>query len=338
MDERPYRLHPSTPRRSPRRDPPPTSTPALENSFSQEFTASQSCTDSLSLLRYPANVGVRVGGTRTRDSQHRAVPVSQFFSFDPRSELTSTRPEKDHAGQLHAFHRFLELYPEYRGSGTSAVKLVLMGGSRNVGDATRVENLHALAQELGIDVSHYNRFPHIRPYLLRPQSQVQFVVNAKYSEILNWLSRASIGLSTMVDEHFGINVVEFMVRPAFNQQHLPRTKHITLSGGGSYTYRACLRRAAPRYHRPARRRTDWISRDVARDVRRGLPYSVHAPEGGGARCAAARTHDCSPEVLGGGVREGLGREWVEDLVGAVGSVRMSTRRRCVCEGENGSAC
>ncbi|EIW52437.1 mannosyltransferase [Trametes versicolor FP-101664 SS1] len=102
------------------------------------------------------------------------------------------RPEKDHAGQLHAFHRFLELYPEYRGSGASAVKLVLMGGSRNVGDATRVESLHALAQELGIE------------------SQVQFVVNAKYSEILNWLSRASIGLSTMVDEHFGINVVEFM--------------------------------------------------------------------------------------------------------------------------------
>lgn len=41
---------------------------------------------------------------------------------------------------------------------------------------------------------------------------MHFVVNAKYSEILNWLSRASIGLSTMVDEHFGINVVEFMVR------------------------------------------------------------------------------------------------------------------------------
>ncbi|OJT12992.1 GDP-Man:Man(3)GlcNAc(2)-PP-Dol alpha-1,2-mannosyltransferase [Trametes pubescens] len=106
--------------------------------------------------------------------------------------IAQFRPEKDHAGQLHAFHRFLELYPEYRGSGPSAVKLVLMGGSRNVGDATRVENLHTLARELGID------------------SQVQFVVNAKYSEILNWLSRASIGLSTMVDEHFGINVVEFM--------------------------------------------------------------------------------------------------------------------------------
>ena len=29
--------------------------------------------------------------------------------------------------------------------------------------------------------------------------------------MLSYLSRASLGLSTMVDEHFGINVVEFMV-------------------------------------------------------------------------------------------------------------------------------
>ncbi len=46
------------------------------------------------------------------------------------------------------------------------------------------------------------------------QDQVEFVVNASYPQVLNWLSRASIGLSTMVDEHFGINVVEFMVRGA----------------------------------------------------------------------------------------------------------------------------
>lgn len=28
--------------------------------------------------------------------------------------------------------------------------------------------------------------------------------------MLQWLSRASIGLSTMIDEHFGINIVEYM--------------------------------------------------------------------------------------------------------------------------------
>lgn len=43
------------------------------------------------------------------------------------------------------------------------------------------------------------------------QNFVEFVVNAPYSVVLEWLGKASIGLSTMVDEHFGINVVEFMV-------------------------------------------------------------------------------------------------------------------------------
>jgi len=36
-------------------------------------------------------------------------------------------------------------------------------------------------------------------------------MNAAYPVILEWLSKASIGLSTMVDENFGINIVEFMV-------------------------------------------------------------------------------------------------------------------------------
>jgi alpha-1,2-mannosyltransferase len=37
------------------------------------------------------------------------------------------------------------------------------------------------------------------------------VVNASFPTVLGWLSRSSIGLSTMVDEHFGINIIEFMV-------------------------------------------------------------------------------------------------------------------------------
>lgn len=41
---------------------------------------------------------------------------------------------------------------------------------------------------------------------------MEFVINASHSEVLGWLSRASIGLSTMVDEHFGINVVELLVK------------------------------------------------------------------------------------------------------------------------------
>ncbi|KAI0754464.1 mannosyltransferase [Daedaleopsis nitida] len=115
--------------------------------------------------------------------------------------IAQFRPEKDHAAQLRSFHKLLELYPEYRGQGLVSVKLVLVGGSRNTGDATRVENLRTLARELAI------------------QDQVEFVVNASFPQILDWLSRASIGLSTMVDEHFGINVVEFMAAGAIPVAH-----------------------------------------------------------------------------------------------------------------------
>ena len=47
--------------------------------------------------------------------------------------------------------------------------------------------------------------------------QVRFFVNVSFSDImmLGWLGRASIGLGTMVDEHFGINIVEFMARALF---------------------------------------------------------------------------------------------------------------------------
>ncbi|EMD39617.1 glycosyltransferase family 4 protein [Gelatoporia subvermispora B] len=101
------------------------------------------------------------------------------------------RPEKDHSAQLRAFHELLKSHPEHAAVEHS-VKLVLVGGSRNADDAARVEGLKALANELGI------------------QDRVEFVVNASYPEMLGWLARSSIGLSTMVDEHFGINVVEFM--------------------------------------------------------------------------------------------------------------------------------
>lgn len=98
------------------------------------------------------------------------------------------RPEKDHIAQLRAFHTLLQTHPEHRGT----VKLLLIGGSRNAGDAARVDCLRDLAVQLGI------------------QESVQFKINAPYAEMLNDLGRSSIGLSTMVDEHFGINVVEYM--------------------------------------------------------------------------------------------------------------------------------
>ncbi|KAJ7134990.1 mannosyltransferase [Mycena crocata] len=103
--------------------------------------------------------------------------------------IAQFRPEKDHAMQLRALEALLREHPEYAADG---IRLVLIGGCRNAQDEARVEWLRELARELGVE------------------SHVQFVLNAPYPDMLAWLGRASVGLNTMLDEHFGINVVEFM--------------------------------------------------------------------------------------------------------------------------------
>ncbi|KAF8608960.1 mannosyltransferase [Ceratobasidium sp. AG-I] len=103
--------------------------------------------------------------------------------------LAQFRPEKDHAKQIYALEKLFETYPEHKSQG---VRLVLLGSSRNAVDAERIEVLRRLVVELKLENS------------------VEFVVNASYDVVLSWLSRASVGTNTMVDEHFGINVVEFM--------------------------------------------------------------------------------------------------------------------------------
>ena len=66
------------------------------------------------------------------------------------------RPEKDHPAQLRAFANLLSEHPEYKG-GEGGVRLVLIGGSRNEGDAARVEGLRRMAEELGVAVSFHRR-------------------------------------------------------------------------------------------------------------------------------------------------------------------------------------
>ncbi|KAJ7592987.1 mannosyltransferase [Mycena floridula] len=123
------------------------------------------------------------------DRERVIVSIAQF------------RPEKDHKAQLLSFAELLKRHPEYKSGSDKPVKLVLIGGSRNEGDAARVKGLQDLSKSLGID------------------DQTQFIVNAPYPEMLSWLGRASIGFSTMVDEHFGINVVEFMAAGAIPVAH-----------------------------------------------------------------------------------------------------------------------
>ncbi|KAF7302656.1 hypothetical protein HMN09_00900200 [Mycena chlorophos] len=101
--------------------------------------------------------------------------------------IAQFRPEKDHAMQIRALHALLQAHPEY-----SKVELILIGGCRNEQDQARVDGLRQLAQDLGV------------------QDRVTFRLNEPYPSMLAYLRRASVGLNTMLDEHFGINVVEFM--------------------------------------------------------------------------------------------------------------------------------
>jgi alpha-1,2-mannosyltransferase len=119
--------------------------------------------------------------------------------------LAQFRPEKEHRTQLLILRGLLDRYPQYADAkpaqGGRPVKLLMMGSCRNSGDEQRIASLRSLTSEL-----------HLEPY-------VDFIINAPYSRILTELSTASIGLSTMVDEHFGINVVEFLAAGLITLSH-----------------------------------------------------------------------------------------------------------------------
>lgn len=117
--------------------------------------------------------------------------------------LSQFRPEKDHALQLRIVRALLDKHPELKRSadGQRALRLVVIGSCRNAEDEERLAGLKELAHELAI------------------QSYVEWHVNAPFRVIVEKLGSASIGLSTMVDEHFGINVVEFMAAGLLTLSH-----------------------------------------------------------------------------------------------------------------------
>ncbi|KAJ8586233.1 hypothetical protein M405DRAFT_743976, partial [Rhizopogon salebrosus TDB-379] len=72
---------------------------------------------------------------------------------------------------------------------------------------------------------------------------VEFIIDASYPEMISWLAKASIGLSTMADEHFGINIVAFMVGPL---SHTIRCATYRVKiGGRRDSYDARIRWSAP---------------------------------------------------------------------------------------------
>ncbi|CAM9401318.1 unnamed protein product [Scytosiphon promiscuus] len=131
-------------------------------------------------------------------SELESLPINDECRERCALSVGQFRPEKDHALQVRALAALRKLSgssddPHHRRpSDFEDVRLVILGSCRNDGDRQVLETTRALAAELGVE------------------DRVDFVVNCSFEELKAWLGRASVGLHTMWNEHFGIGVVEMM--------------------------------------------------------------------------------------------------------------------------------
>ena len=103
--------------------------------------------------------------------------------------IAQFRPEKMHQDVIDAFATFLKTSADLFADGLPKPKLILAGSVRDDHDEKRVYMLRLQAQEI--------------------KDSVQFMVNAKWPQILDLLSSCSVGVNGMWNEHFGIGVVEY---------------------------------------------------------------------------------------------------------------------------------
>lgn len=125
----------------------------------------------------------------SEESEKKREPVIVY--------IAQFRPEKNHQLILDSFAEFVK-------TDTTAAKtarLVLIGSVRDDSDAKRVYELRLLVNEL------------------RLKDRVEFRLDASWTEILDWLSRASVGVNGMWNEHFGIGVVEYQAAGLISVVH-----------------------------------------------------------------------------------------------------------------------
>lgn len=124
----------------------------------------------------------------------RAIDISETSETKREPALlyvAQFRPEKNHVVILRAFAQMLGGVNNHGSANLKRAKLVLVGSVRDSEDATRVYNLRLLAHELKI------------------KDRVEFLCDAPWSDILQWLRKSWVGVNGMWNEHFGIGVVEY---------------------------------------------------------------------------------------------------------------------------------
>ena len=140
----------------------------------------------------------------------KAVPREKTMLY-----VAQFRAEKNHDLILRSFARMT--HSQGRGKVEDS-QLVLIGSVRDSADQKMVYQLRLLAHELKI------------------QEQVQFILDASWDEILDWLRKSWIGVNGMWNEHFGIGVVEYQAAGLIcvvNDSGGPKADIVVDIGGGA---------------------------------------------------------------------------------------------------------
>jgi alpha-1,2-mannosyltransferase len=113
---------------------------------------------------------------------------THHFQSYPTQSIGQFRPEKNHKLQIEAVATLLKQHPQH----ADRLKLLLIGSCRNTEDEQRVEELRGVIKALKVE------------------QVVAFSINPTFPELLDSMKKASIGIHTMRQEHFGIGIVEMM--------------------------------------------------------------------------------------------------------------------------------
>ena len=132
----------------------------------------------LEILYPPCSISLYKEAAKNDNRQNIIVSFAQF------------RPEKNQKMQIQILARLKEkmsVYPEFQD-----LELHLIGGVRNSEDQKIFEELNICARQLGVE------------------QYVKFLKNGTIEQILEEFSKAKIGIHTMIEEHFGITLIEMM--------------------------------------------------------------------------------------------------------------------------------
>ncbi|XVF84052.1 hypothetical protein PTKIN_Ptkin16aG0543600 [Pterospermum kingtungense] len=127
----------------------------------------------------------------------QALPLERSVETPKIISVAQFRPEKAHGLQLEAFSVAIKKL----GEDWPRPKLQFVGSCRNKSDEERLQNLKEKAVQLNI------------------YEDVEFHENLMYRDLVRLLGGAVAGIHSMIDEHFGISVVEFMAAGAIPIAH-----------------------------------------------------------------------------------------------------------------------